>query len=42
MALTGISRTDQLFEGQSLEPIGPGDLEQEAVGIIQDQSTAFG
>jgi len=36
MAQTGISRIDQLFEGQNLEPIGPGDPEQEAVGIIQD------
>jgi peptidoglycan hydrolase-like protein with peptidoglycan-binding domain len=36
MALTGILRIDQLFEGQSLQPIGTGDPDREAVGIIQD------
>jgi hypothetical protein len=36
VALSGILRIDQLFEGQSLEPIGPEDPDLEAVGVIQD------
>src|SRR5262245_16824398 len=36
MARTGIARIDQLLDGQRVEPIGPGDPDQEAVGVIQD------
>ena len=36
MAQTGISRIDDLLEGQSSDPIGVGDPDKEAVGIIHD------
>lgn len=36
MAQTGITKIDQLFDGQDPTPIGPVDSDQEAVGIIQD------
>jgi peptidoglycan hydrolase-like protein with peptidoglycan-binding domain len=35
MAITGISRIDQLLGGQT-EPIGPNISDQEAVGVLQD------
>jgi peptidoglycan hydrolase-like protein with peptidoglycan-binding domain len=36
MALTGISRIDQLFEGQSQEPVVQGEADRDVVGVLQD------
>jgi peptidoglycan hydrolase-like protein with peptidoglycan-binding domain len=36
MALTGINRIDQLFNGQNLASIGAGEPDREAVGSVQD------
>jgi peptidoglycan hydrolase-like protein with peptidoglycan-binding domain len=36
MGSTGVARIDQLFAGSGAAPIGPGDEDHQAVGVVQD------